>query len=41
MTDELVVMHRGRVVERDSTDPILTSQEHPYTRDTRDTRITL
>ncbi|WP_405539296.1 ATP-binding cassette domain-containing protein [Streptomyces sp. NBC_00075] len=33
VTDELIVMHRGRVVERGATDQVLTAPEHAYTRD--------
>ncbi|WP_326731770.1 ATP-binding cassette domain-containing protein [Streptomyces phaeochromogenes] len=32
VTDELIVMHEGRVVERGATDRVLTTPEHPYTR---------
>ncbi|WP_406481610.1 hypothetical protein [Streptomyces sp. NBC_01615] len=33
VTDELIVMHQGRVVEHGTTDQVLTAPEHPYTRD--------
>ncbi|UUU36621.1 ATP-binding cassette domain-containing protein [Streptomyces sp. CA-210063] len=33
VTDELIVMHRGRVVERGLTDEVLTAPENPYTRE--------
>ncbi|MFI1032830.1 ABC transporter ATP-binding protein [Streptomyces sp. NPDC020951] len=32
VTDDLIVMHRGRVVERGATDQVLTAPEHAYTR---------
>ena len=32
VTDELIVMHRGRVVEHGTTGQVLTAPEHPYTR---------
>ncbi|MFC7263923.1 hypothetical protein [Streptomyces lutosisoli] len=31
VTDELIVMHQGRVVEHGSTDQVLTAPEHTYT----------
>ncbi|MFI8890461.1 ATP-binding cassette domain-containing protein [Streptomyces paradoxus] len=33
VTDELIVMHQGRVVERGATDQVLTAPEHVYTRE--------
>ncbi|MFG2941226.1 ATP-binding cassette domain-containing protein [Streptomyces sp. NPDC048282] len=33
VTDELVVMHQGRIVDRGATDQVLTDPEHQYTRD--------
>ncbi|MEU9456207.1 ATP-binding cassette domain-containing protein [Streptomyces sp. NPDC048277] len=32
VTDDLIVMHRGRVVERGTTDEVLTAPGHDYTR---------
>ncbi|MEU3617003.1 hypothetical protein ABZ725_32575 [Streptomyces sp. NPDC006872] len=32
VTDDLIVMHRGRVVEHGTTDQVLTAPEHAYTR---------
>ncbi|WP_405485313.1 ATP-binding cassette domain-containing protein [Streptomyces sp. NBC_00009] len=32
ITDAVLVMHRGRVVEQGPTDRILSTPEHPYTR---------
>ncbi|MGW6911605.1 ATP-binding cassette domain-containing protein [Streptomyces sp. NPDC054940] len=33
VTDELIVMHQGRVVEHGTTDQVITAPEHAYTRD--------
>ncbi|MEU1574941.1 hypothetical protein ABZ519_28040 [Streptomyces collinus] len=33
VTDELIVMHRGRVVERGPTDEVLITADHAYTRE--------
>ncbi|MEU9457184.1 hypothetical protein [Streptomyces sp. NPDC048277] len=33
VTDELVVMRQGRIVDRGATDRVLTDLEHQYTRD--------
>ncbi|MGW1025655.1 ATP-binding cassette domain-containing protein [Streptomyces sp. NPDC002577] len=33
VTDELIVMHQGQVVEHGTTDQVLTAPEHAYTRD--------
>ncbi|MFE4957927.1 ABC transporter ATP-binding protein [Streptomyces sp. NPDC056653] len=32
ITDQVLVMHRGRVVEQGQTDQLLSAPEHPYTR---------
>lgn len=33
VTDELIVMHRGRVVERGATEEVFTTPDHAYTRE--------
>ncbi|MFE2069150.1 ATP-binding cassette domain-containing protein [Streptomyces sp. NPDC059467] len=33
VTDELIVIHQGRVVEHGTTDQVLTAPQHSYTRD--------
>jgi peptide/nickel transport system ATP-binding protein len=32
LADEVIVLHQGKIVERGSTEMILTSPQHPYTQ---------